>query len=612
MKVLKLTIFVFFSTSAFSQSGEYIAEVSMLRGNATKLELGMRNAIKLKKGDKLKEDTSILTGKSSFVQLKYYDNSLTNLGPNSKIVVAKMDKKGNGIINLLKGRIRNIVKKDEVGKKRVYLRTRNAAIAVRGTEFETVYNETNNITSTLTYKGEVAMALTEEVSAKKFSESSQKARKNSRDSKEIEKLMKKNPSVIKKGQFSQTISSLDTVSRAVVISPVQLNAMYKNKTFQTKSHKSFKAAELDPSKNKLALLPDKQSIPPEGVFDPETKAFAQKAGGFIDMNTGIYIPPSSDALFDQKNKVYYSQKTGDIDLETGQYEPPVGLSLDPVKGFVDKPLKKNTPVEFIAYRKERKQMLNEELSLDVLHKKNITKDKIKETSKIRPLSDRELISKNIFSLTYLPFSQDYFHRNDSFIESVPSFRSDANYEVKLGIHYASGSKWQPLTYYSFRNVDFSDEMNMFSQQGEKLTELTFGMRYSLSSRWGLTFFSKLDQQYFLHHAGDTNTVSELVRITIPKFQLELKGNILQIGRLTTNLGAHIGSNLPKTSGDQKLDSGLSYGGNLEFRYFFQKSYISLGIYNNYDVINVEGTTRVYTAETERESNGLGLNYSAFF
>lgn len=601
-----------------------------MRGKVTQLAPGERLARALRVGDKVREDTSILTGPKSFVQIKYDDGSRTSLGPDSKIVVAKMDAKGNGVLNLLKGRVRNSVKQDIEGNKKFYVRTRNAALGVRGTEFETIYNSDNNLTSLLTYKGEVAMVKTED-SVDKGKTNLKSAKRVVRnfdnkivleeepelvefDEKKIEQALEKEAVVVKQGQFSQTVAKIETVSKPVVISPVQLNAMYANQTFQEKSDiKEVKVADVDPTKAKLTLVPEKQDIPPEGIYDPKNKVYAPKAGGFIDVNTGLYVPPSADALFDQKNKVYYASNVGAIDSETGQYEPPVGLALDPVKGFVEKKFTDDAPPQLIAEVKAKKEELNSSLATDVVQAKGKS-ETVTPRGSVRPLSNRELISKNIFTISYIPFSQQYDHEGDTYLGTTRNYEADSNFDVRLSIDYASGSRWQPVTSYTFRNVEFpSSQRGTYDQQGKKLTELSVGVRYSMSPRWSSTFEAKLDQQYFLHHTGATTTTTRFTRITIPKVQLGFKGTVFHVGRLFTELGGYLGSNLPKSSGDQKLGIGLNYGFNAELKYWaFQQSYIGLGLFNDFEAISVEGSTRVYEADTKRSSSALRMSLSTFF
>ena len=156
-----IALFVFNSTIAKANSNDLqIAEVVKIRGDVTMLAPRARLAHKVEIGDKFLEDTSILTGSKSFIKIKFIDNTEINLGPDSKIVIAEMKKDSVGIISLLKGRLRTEVQKDtnkpEVNK--FFIRTRTAALGVRGTDFQTIYNPDIKMTSLLTYRGELAMA----------------------------------------------------------------------------------------------------------------------------------------------------------------------------------------------------------------------------------------------------------------------------------------------------------------------------------------------------------------------------------------------------------------------------------------------------------------------
>jgi hypothetical protein len=143
-------------TSSLAAPKRLVGSVIKLRGKVTQLAPGQHIARALKVGQKVKEDTSIVTAERSFAKIQFDDGSMIFIGPKSKVVVVKMDPSGNGVVGLLKGKMRSKVESRE--KKKFYIRTRNAALGVRGTEFETVYNPDNKITSLVTYKGEVAMA----------------------------------------------------------------------------------------------------------------------------------------------------------------------------------------------------------------------------------------------------------------------------------------------------------------------------------------------------------------------------------------------------------------------------------------------------------------------
>jgi hypothetical protein len=159
--LLCLTIFFLFSPQIYAK--KVIAYVSKVRGHVTVLPPGAIKARRVIKNQKLYEDSSILTTAKSFVQVRYLDGSTLNLGPKSKIVLVELKKKtGVGVISLLKGKIRASIAKRSAqnrnGKNKFFVKTRSAALGVRGTVFQTTFNPQNDVTSLLTFEGKVAIA----------------------------------------------------------------------------------------------------------------------------------------------------------------------------------------------------------------------------------------------------------------------------------------------------------------------------------------------------------------------------------------------------------------------------------------------------------------------
>lgn len=134
-----------------------VAVVEKVRGTATLLVPGSLLARKISEGDKLKEDSSIVTGRGSFIRVRFIDNSILSLGPESKAVIIQVDQKAPSVVSLLKGKMRASVQPNAEGKEKFYVKTRTAAMGVRGTEFQSIYNPENKITNLLTFSGEVAM-----------------------------------------------------------------------------------------------------------------------------------------------------------------------------------------------------------------------------------------------------------------------------------------------------------------------------------------------------------------------------------------------------------------------------------------------------------------------
>ena len=322
MKFFILVAFLF--SSSVMAASSFIAEVIKIRGEVSQLPPLAKVAKKVQLGDKLVEDTSILTNAKSFVQIKFIDNSELNLGPESKIVLTQMKKDEPGVISLLKGRIRTEVEKDaKKSANKFFIKTRTAAMGVRGTDFQTIYNPENKTTSLLTFKGEVAMAKIDETIG------SDTLRGDVGDLNL--KLASKEAVLVPPGQSSFTSDAIKKSSLPVKIAPTQLKALYKNPEFYTKNDDLPK--DLNAFKKDELIIAD-QKAPAEGLFNKATGDFAPKSGGFIDLESGIYVAPDALAVLDKKSNVYVSNLIGNVDNKTGEYLPPEGLALDAKKGFI--------------------------------------------------------------------------------------------------------------------------------------------------------------------------------------------------------------------------------------------------------------------------------------
>ena len=93
-----------------------------------------------KKGFKFKEFDSIRTSSRSWLRIKMIDETSLSIGPKSKVTLEKYKVKTkhnkNITINLIKGFIHTNFKK-KVKKGKIFVKTRTAAMGVRGTEFFT-------------------------------------------------------------------------------------------------------------------------------------------------------------------------------------------------------------------------------------------------------------------------------------------------------------------------------------------------------------------------------------------------------------------------------------------------------------------------------------------
>ncbi len=309
------------------------ATVKMVRGKVTVLKPGKHEVAQVKEGDVLPQNSSILTADKSIVKLLFKDKSVVSLGPNSKIIIDVSKKKEKNVISLLKGVIRAEVKKTEdQSTNKMLIKTRTAVMGIRGTKLKTSYNPINTNTSLVTIEGDVAMAKVDKNPVvEAFKENADVKDLEAAIEKKMEKKLASTESVhVKNGRFAGVIKDHIKPTEPVKIAPKQLVALTKNDELASEVVKKSKEDILEAAKKF-----DTQDPSIDGVDDKLTGKLADKAGGLIDFNTGIYVPPTDEAVLDEKNHVYVDkkEKTGTIS-SSGDYIPPKGVELDAKKGFV--------------------------------------------------------------------------------------------------------------------------------------------------------------------------------------------------------------------------------------------------------------------------------------
>lgn len=515
-----------------------IASVAKIRGNVTKLLPGALEATVLEAGDQLPEDTSIVTGPKSFVKIVFIDKSELNMGPESKIVISEMNPNEQvGIISLLKGRIRTEVEKSQKpnsqNQNKFYIRTRTAALGVRGTDFQTIYNPENRMTSLLTYKGAVAMAKVDENTHQRFETSETKVvRDDVTKAPEIQKIpgkiidenteLKKvlassDVVIVPPGQSSFSSQALKKSSLPVKISPVQLNALYKNTEFNEKNLVNLKPANMDKEVGPLiAVAP--QSAPADGLYNAKNGDFAPRAGGFIDDVTGLYVAPEAGSTFDSKNGVYVSGKSGEIDADTGQYVAPKGLILDAQKGFV---VEKNAEVkpELLALRED----LNKSIARDV-----VVGDLDGEVV-IAAKTLREKFIRDHLSFM-LGMGGEKIKVNDGM-----DMDADKPYKFNVEWQIASTNRFAPLLGLSYESTEFDDLSNRgFSQDSKAQFDMTVGLKYALTNRVDLVSKLVLDQSLYAVQTSVSPDVFNLNRIVITKINLGAMAELMRSNHFSLN------------------------------------------------------------------------------
>jgi len=605
------------SLPAFANKPQ-IAEVIKMRGTATKLVPGAWVATKIEVGDKFIEDTSILTGPKSFIKLKFIDKSEMSIGPESKIVISQMNQTDPGIISLLKGRIRTEVQKEkskEVPENKFYIRTRTAALGIRGTDFQTIYNPDNRMTSLLTFNGEVAMARVDETTHQKIENSAEDAQKEItrennneipevksipgkpiNEQEELQKVLAKADTVyVPPGQNAFSSEALKKSSLPVKISPVQLNALYKNRDFEEKNVFNLKSGnEVNIEKINIAQAP--QKAPVEGVYNPKTGDYAPKAGGFIDLNTGLYVAPAADAVLDKEKGVFVSKKAGDVDVETGDYFAPKGLKLDAKKGFVVEQEATAQP-ELLALRED----MNKSIARDV-----VVGTPLNEPRTLAKVNEKYI--RDLVSLT-VGMGQEEIKVNEEAGAGVPSFTLKAQDVFKIDVLWemAARGRLTSLLGINYRNVDYDNRAGI-TQDSSALFSIQGGAKYALTPTIDLRTKLQLNQNHF----AEQNAGGFLLRrIVLTRWTAGARGEFFNNGMFVLLTEADFSTSFRKRYNDDIIKPGTGFEFRIMPRFILtDRDKIGMGFHfasETNDINNSFGTN-----EQKRKISSLEFQYAREF
>jgi hypothetical protein len=372
IKSLILTIFLglCLHSNTFANT-KGVAKAIILKGNVQAYNPKTKERTTLKRGSWVQEGFLVKTAKKSFVKFLFIDKSQMNLGPKSQMAINKFPRKKAGIITLLKGSLRAKVTKNYLDMKdknisKLFIKTKTAAMGVRGTDFVVTYNPINRNTALITFSGSVAMA---QLKANvKNLRSSQRA---------LERIVSSDRAVIvTKGQFSGVNPGKTLrATTPVKINPGQLETMKghdfskatgdqtsskkkgSNKTYkniippginsisfandanvESQVQQVIGASATKRISDKFAKVPvEIGGPPPEGYVNKATGEIAPPAGGYVDLNTAIYIAPPQGSLFDAATETFMAPSDmGGFNTVTGNYEHEQFI-LSPTGEFMAKP-----------------------------------------------------------------------------------------------------------------------------------------------------------------------------------------------------------------------------------------------------------------------------------
>lgn len=330
---MKVTIIalMLFSTSAWS--GPKVAIVKILKGNVLNYVGGKPSALKAE--DWVENGSVIKTTDKSFVKLIFTDKSQMNIGPNSLMKIENFTGKDSGVIDLVKGKIRSQVTKDylqiDKNKSKLFIKTKNAVLGVRGTDFMISTNGKN--TATVLFEGEIAF--------NKFDGA--KGLSSDRLENIVDRGMRMFPgefSVVERERPQPTIPSLMNIQqREALENNDGLNSRTPSNTREEVKHSVVpdgldgKVVSNDSQtlKAEVAQLAPKEARVVPSSADPDGYIKGNQIkpanGSFVHMDSGVIIPPGPGSLLDKNSNTYIpGQEMGQVNSD-GTYVPPENVEI---------------------------------------------------------------------------------------------------------------------------------------------------------------------------------------------------------------------------------------------------------------------------------------------
>jgi hypothetical protein len=508
MKLKLLILAIILSANCFAAQK---ATVILVKGKVTALLPGAIEAIKVKKGQSLPEDTSVVTGAKSIVRLKFSDKSTMNLGPKSKVIVARMPSKKPNMINLLSGAMKAQVNKNsnKASKNKMIIKTRSAVMGVRGTKFQTSFNPTNGNTSLVTVEGNVAMVKRKEAPPKKIVEEKE-VENQTTDSNSINEKVAEKIDEAPVSELDALDKALENTEDVVEVPAGRYSGVVekseKAPTAPTKIAPSqYKAlAKSMDSKKKVEDIYTDKEIEKAANASNDVAAAAPKAGGFVDFDTGLYVPPAKNAKKDTKNGVFVTKDLGAVNEETGDYIAPKGVKLDAKKGFV---------IDQVEIAKisstEDKAALQRTLS----NIKSVNKD-VKKQMVVNKMSAKSSGGKkawwkpeeHILKASIAPYSETITTKNLSNNSEADFYSKEANI-TKFTWEHKWNEKWNSNIAFGFVTYEVDDQdINLRGSDDESDRYFNIGFSYNYSDRLSLNF-GIADQAYTFVSPGSNNAIN---------------------------------------------------------------------------------------------------------
>lgn len=313
-----------------------IASVKKLRGDVKMVDLDGSEG-KLGKDSFVTAGSKVVTGKRSFVQIVFtQDKSTMNIGPNSQMVIEKFGGDQAGVIHLVKGKIRSEVSKAKdyfktggEQKSKMFVKTQNAVMGIRGTDFMITSNGEN--TAAVLFEGKVKFNRLDNVSMT--------------DANQLEAVVDRGEN-IKPREFSVVEKNLPPTVPSIM-NTKQFENLEKNKDFG--SGRKPSSTQASASENTKSVVPKglkgtvvandpkgvkvEASAPRADVSTGDAAGYVKgdkvkpASGSFVHLDSGKVIAPSKNSVFDKNSGSFIaSADSGTVD-DSGNYVPPKGMKI---------------------------------------------------------------------------------------------------------------------------------------------------------------------------------------------------------------------------------------------------------------------------------------------
>lgn len=330
MKLITLILMTLFAQMAFA--GPKVAMVKLVRGDVDVLTLGKTTPLKV--DDWVENGSVIKTHEKSFVKLIFVDKSQMNVGPNSEMKIESFSGKDSGVIDLVKGKIRSQVTKDYLqinkDKSKLFIKTQNAVMGVRGTDFMISTNGIN--TSTVLFEGEIV-----------FNKLEQRGRISSEN---LERIVDQGIRIYP-GEFSVMEVNRPMPTVPALLNVQQREQLEKNKDFD--ADRSPSNAKAEPAKSvvpeglsgkqvsndAVAIKEQVAQIEPAAIAQ-EVKQSASSSnpdgfvkgdlvkpvnGSYINIESGDIIAPGPGSILDSNSNTYSGGEQPGVIAANGDYVP---------------------------------------------------------------------------------------------------------------------------------------------------------------------------------------------------------------------------------------------------------------------------------------------------